>query len=56
MEAVLEAENITLAFMNRFGRSILQNAHQKYKRGLHFSSFRIRGHRMDLRKGGCFRG
>ena len=29
MEAVLEAENVTLAFMNRFGRFILQNAHKK---------------------------
>ena len=24
-----------------------------YKRGLPFSSFRIRGHRIDLRDGGC---
>ena len=29
MEVVLEAENVTLVFMNRFGRSILQNAHTK---------------------------
>ena len=29
---------------------------KKDKSGLTFSSFRIQGHRMDLRDGGCFRG
>ena len=29
MEAVSEADNVTLAFMNRFGRFKLQNAHNK---------------------------
>ena len=56
MEAVLEAENVFLAFMDRFGRFILQNAHKKYKRGLSFSHFWIRGHRRDLGDRGRFRG
>ena len=29
MEAVLKAENVTLALINRFGRFILQNVHKK---------------------------
>ena len=56
MEAILEAENVTLAFMNRFGHFILQNADKKYKRGLTFSSLGFEGHRMDLGDEGCFRG
>ena len=55
-EAVLEAETVTLAFMNRVGHFILKMLTKKYKRGLQFSSFRIRGHRMDLGDGGRFRG
>ena len=56
MEAVLEAENVFLAFMDRFGRFILQNAHKKCKMGLPFSYFRIQGHRRDLGDRGRFRG
>ena len=56
MEAVSEADNVTLAFMNRFGRFILQNAHKKCKMGLPFSYFRIQGHRRDLGDRGRFRG
>ena len=37
MEAVLEAENVTLALINQFGRFILQIAHKKDKSGLPFS-------------------
>jgi len=33
MEAVLEAENVFLAFMDQFGRFILQNAHKSVKWG-----------------------
>ena len=56
MEAVTEAENVTLAVINRFGRFKPQNAPIKYKRGLPFQRFRIRGHRTDLGDGDCFRG
>ena len=57
MEAVLKAENVTLALINRFGRFILQNVHKKKdKSGLPCSSFRIQGHRIDLGDRGCFRG
>ena len=40
-EAVLEAENVTSVFMNRFGCVLLQNAPKKYKRGLPVLSFRM---------------
>ena len=56
MEAVLEAENVTLAFMDRFGSLYLRMCRKIYNRGLLFSSFRIRGHRINLRDRGCFRG
>ena len=56
MEAVLEAENVFWAFMDRFGRFILQNAHKKCKMGLLFSYFRIQGHRRDIGDRGRFRG
>ena len=53
MEAVSEAENVTLVFMNQFGCVILRNAHKKSKRGL---PFRIWGHRTHLGDGGRFGG
>ena len=56
MEAASEADNGTLAFINRFGCFKLQMITLKYKRGFPFSCFRIRGHRTDLGDGGCFRG
>ena len=43
MEAVLEAENVTLVFMDRLGRFIFQNAHKKIFKGVTFLAF------LDLR-------
>ena len=39
MEAVLEAENVTLAFMDRFSRLIPQNAHKNMEKGITFLIF-----------------
>ena len=56
IEAVSEADNVTLAFMNRFCCFKLKMLTLKYERGFLFSRLRIRGHRTNPGNGGRFRG
>ena len=50
MEAVSVADNVTLAFMNRFGRFKLQNAHIEIWKGVSFLTFKDSRSQNESRK------